>query len=73
MSELKTLRDAGVHYDGRLHISDRAHIVFDFHQQIDALNESRLGGKKLGTTHKGSKFVLNAEQSSAEQSRGCND
>ncbi len=40
-------------YKGRLHLSDRAHIVFDFHQKIDALNEARLKGNKLGTTHKG--------------------
>lgn len=53
MQELKGLRAAGVDYEGRLFLSDRAHIVFDFHQQIDALNEARLGGSKLGTTHKG--------------------
>lgn len=53
MQELQSLRDAGVPYEGRLHISDRAHIVFDFHQAIDALNEQNLGGGKLGTTHKG--------------------
>ena len=50
MQELKALRDAGVAYDGRLHISDRAHIVFDFHQAIDGLNEKNLGGSKLGKT-----------------------
>ena len=33
---------------GRLHLSDRAHIVFDFHQAIDGLNEAKLGDKKLG-------------------------
>eukprot|EP01035_Chromulina_nebulosa_P026443 gene26443-34614_t len=53
LSELDALRAAGVDYNGRLLLSDRAHIVFDFHQQIDAINEKRLGGKKLGTTHKG--------------------
>jgi len=53
LKELQTLREAGVDYKGRLHLSDRAHIVFDFHQQIDGLNEARLKGDKLGTTHKG--------------------
>lgn len=53
MKELKELEDAGVDYKGRLHISDRAHIVFDFHQTVDGLNEERLAGKKLGTTRKG--------------------
>lgn len=53
LEELKALDEAQVDYKGRLLISDRAHIVFDFHQKIDGLNEARLGGKKLGTTHKG--------------------
>ena len=35
---------------GRLHLSDRAHIVFDFHQAIDGLNEAKLGDAKLGET-----------------------
>ena len=53
LSELKQLREAGVDYSDRLLLSDRAHIVFDFHQLIDGLNEKRLAGNKLGTTHKG--------------------
>jgi hypothetical protein len=32
---------------GRLHLSDRAHIVFDFHQAIDGLNEAKLGDNPL--------------------------
>lgn len=53
LNELDSLTDAGVDYSGRIHISDRAHIVFDFHQEIDAWNERQLGDKKLGTTKKG--------------------
>ena len=53
IEELKMLEEAGVDYNGRLFISDRAHIVFDFHQAIDGLNEKQLEGSKLGTTHKG--------------------
>ena len=34
-------------------ISDRAHIVFSFHQQVDALLEASKANKKLGTTKKG--------------------
>jgi len=34
-------------------ISDRAHLVFNFHQEIDAALENMKGGKKLGTTKKG--------------------
>lgn len=37
----------------RLIVSDRAHLVFDFHQQVDGLQEAEKGGKSLGTTKKG--------------------
>ncbi|CAK9827553.1 Adenylosuccinate synthetase [Anthophora retusa] len=37
----------------RLVISDRAHIVFDFHQQVDSLQELEKGTQSLGTTKKG--------------------
>ena len=53
MSEMENLDAVGVDYKNRLFLSDRAHIVFDFHQQLDGLNESKLGGNKIGTTHKG--------------------
>lgn len=53
LEELKALRAANVDYKDRLLLSDRAHIVFDFHQQIDGLNEKRLGSSKIGTTNKG--------------------
>lgn len=37
----------------RLLISDRAHLVFDFHQSVDGLQEQEKGQKSLGTTKKG--------------------
>lgn len=37
----------------RLIISDRAHLVFDFHQLVDGMQEAEKGGKSLGTTKKG--------------------
>ncbi|XP_013135724.1 PREDICTED: adenylosuccinate synthetase [Papilio polytes] len=37
----------------RLIISDRAHIVFDLHQQADGLQEAEKGKNSLGTTKKG--------------------
>jgi hypothetical protein len=36
--------DAGLNCSGRLFISDRAHLVFDFHQIVDGLKEVELGG-----------------------------
>lgn len=40
-------------WEKRLIISDRAHLVFDFHQQVDGLQEQEKGKKSLGTTKKG--------------------
>lgn len=39
--------------ESRLFISDRAQIVFDFHQAIDRIQEQRKGKDMLGTTQKG--------------------
>jgi len=52
--ELQKNEDKGLtHLRDCLLISDRAHIVFDFHQQADGLQEQEKGGKSLGTTKKG--------------------
>lgn len=42
-------------WQDRLIVSDRAHLVFDFHQQVDGLQEAEKAntGKSLGTTKKG--------------------
>ncbi|XP_015510407.1 adenylosuccinate synthetase [Neodiprion virginianus] len=48
-NEAKGLTD----WKERLIISDRAHIVFDFHQQVDGLQELEKGKQSLGTTKKG--------------------
>lgn len=34
-------------------ISDRAHLVFDFHQEIDGIVEGSKGKESIGTTKKG--------------------
>lgn len=50
--ELQALEAKGVKdWQGRLLVSDRAHIVFDLHQESDKLREGGKGG--LGTTKKG--------------------
>jgi adenylosuccinate synthase len=36
LKELQALKDAGVDYRGRVILSDRAHLVFDFHQTVRA-------------------------------------
>lgn len=40
-------------YKGRLFISNRAHLVFDFHQAVDGLQEQEKGKNSIGTTKKG--------------------
>ncbi|XP_071053364.1 adenylosuccinate synthetase isoform X2 [Onthophagus taurus] len=49
--EAKGIKD----WKGRLMISDRAHLVFDFHQQVDGLQEQENSesGQSLGTTKRG--------------------
>lgn len=51
--ELEAIQTKGLNCDGRLFISDRTHLVFDFHQIVDGLKEVELGGKSIGTTKKG--------------------
>jgi adenylosuccinate synthase len=51
--ELDKLEADGLDCSGRLFVSDRAHLVFDFHQVVDGLKEVELGGSSIGTTKKG--------------------
>merc|ERR1712136_701402 len=52
--ELKKNEDKGLtHLRDSLLISDRAHLVFDLHQEADGMQEREKGGKSLGTTKKG--------------------
>jgi len=51
--ELDALQSQGLDCSNRLFISDRAQLVFDFHQIVDGLKEVELGGSSIGTTKKG--------------------
>lgn len=53
LNELDSLTETGVDYKGRVFLSDRAHLVFDFHQEVDGRQEDKLGRHKIGTTKKG--------------------
>lgn len=53
LNELDSLTAQGVDHNGRVLVSDRAHIVFDFHQEVDGMQEGKLGRNKIGTTKKG--------------------
>ncbi|GMF02744.1 unnamed protein product [Ambrosiozyma monospora] len=53
--ELQKIEAQGLNCDGRLFLSSRAHLVFDFHQRVDKLREAELSTNKksIGTTGKG--------------------
>lgn len=56
LEEIKTLKEHGIDIIPRLHISSEAHIVFDYHKDIDGkMEEERIArtGKGIGTTKRG--------------------
>jgi len=53
LHELELLDAEGLNYHGRLFLSDRAHLVFDYHLDIDGKREEGRGTEKIGTTRKG--------------------
>jgi len=52
ISELDMLESRGID-TSRLILGGNAHLIFPYHQEIDALQERRLGDAKLGTTKRG--------------------
>ncbi|RUS19215.1 Adenylosuccinate synthetase [Endogone sp. FLAS-F59071] len=52
-TELEGVEKKGLDCEGRLFISDRTQLVFDFHQTVDGLREAELGRGSIGTTKKG--------------------
>ncbi|MBT4936775.1 adenylosuccinate synthase [Candidatus Peregrinibacteria bacterium] len=53
LKEISELKEAEISVKDKLFISDRAHILFDFHKIIDATLEERKGEKKIGSTKRG--------------------
>ncbi|MFH0838540.1 MAG: adenylosuccinate synthase [Patescibacteria group bacterium] len=53
LDEIHQLREKGIDVMRQLLISDRAHIIFDYHKEIDEIQEDRKGDKKVGTTKRG--------------------
>jgi len=51
--EIDNAEKKGIKTEGRIMLSDRAHIVFDLHQTVDGLKEKELADKNIGTTKKG--------------------
>ncbi|MFW5856399.1 MAG: adenylosuccinate synthase [Planctomycetota bacterium] len=51
--EIGGIEAQGVSVDGRLRLSDRAHLVLPWHRVLDGLSEHSLGTRKIGTTGRG--------------------
>src|SRR5436853_5820537 len=53
VAEIATLSKAGIDVKGRLHVSNRAHLIFPYHRELDKAAESARGANKIGTTSRG--------------------
>ncbi|MFQ5926139.1 MAG: adenylosuccinate synthase [Terriglobia bacterium] len=53
LSELETLARLGIPSTGRLFISNRAHLIFPFHRELEMAAEAARGAQKIGTTSRG--------------------
>ncbi len=51
--ELDSLNAQGIDWQGRLLISERAHVVFPYHKALDELREAAAGASGIGTTKRG--------------------
>ncbi|GAB2266986.1 Adenylosuccinate synthetase 2, chloroplastic [Dionaea muscipula] len=51
--EIDGLESNGVSCKDRILVSDRAHLLFDFHQEVDGLREAELAKSFIGTTKRG--------------------
>jgi len=53
VAELDTLAKSGIDITGRLHLSNRAHLIFPYHRQMEKAAEAARGAAKIGTTSRG--------------------
>jgi len=53
IEEIDALAQRNITLEGRLFISENAHIVLDYHKEEDRLREESLGKDKIGTTIRG--------------------
>ena len=51
--EIRKLEEAGASVDGRLKVSDRAHLILPYHRAHEVAAEAARGAGKIGTTAKG--------------------
>jgi len=53
VNEVENLRKSGIEVRGRLFLSDRAHLIFPYHREMDKAAEAALGAAAIGTTSRG--------------------
>ncbi|MDD5054810.1 MAG: adenylosuccinate synthase [Candidatus Peribacteraceae bacterium] len=53
LEEIKTVEDAGIPLMDRLFISGAAHVICEYHKQVDGALEDRRGRGGIGTTRRG--------------------
>jgi adenylosuccinate synthase len=53
VAEMDTLARAGIDANGRLFLSNRAHVIFPYHRQMEVAAEAARGASKIGTTSRG--------------------
>lgn len=51
--EMENLRKSGIEVRGRLFLSNRAHLIFPYHREMDRAAEAARGDEKIGTTSRG--------------------
>jgi adenylosuccinate synthase len=51
--EVDELARMGIDVNGRLLVSEKAHVILPYHRELDVLSEARRGERKIGTTSRG--------------------
>ena len=53
VAELENLKKSGIEARGRLFLSNRAHLIFPYHREMDKAAEAARGAAAIGTTSRG--------------------
>ena len=53
LQEVETLENKGISIEGRLFLSNRAHLIFPYHRMVEKESENSPWRAKIGTTHRG--------------------
>jgi adenylosuccinate synthase len=53
IDEIELLKSKGIDFDNRLKVSDKAHVIFPYHNKLDELREIKKKKGRIGTTKKG--------------------